>query len=176
MISGRNLSRDEIKEIWAMDRSEVINALYHLENGALRLRPEHHDVPGWPPGEAEKYTPILEGCHDRGGWLYGLFDDQRLIGAAVLESRFIGRHGDQLQLTFLHVSRAYRHQGWGQRLFRLAQIEAAQRGAKSLYISATPSEHTIGFYLRSGCTVTADPDPGLYALEPDDIHLEYVLA
>jgi predicted N-acetyltransferase YhbS len=175
MINGRRLSRDEIKEVWAIDRSEVINGVYHLENGALRLRPEHYDLPGWPPGEAEKYTPILEACHDRGGWLYGLFDDQRLIGAAVLDSDFIGKNGDQLQLKFLHISRPYRHQGWGQRLFSLAQVEAAQRGAKSLYVSATPSEHTTSFYLRLGCTVAAEPDPGLYELEPEDIHFEYAL-
>ena len=176
MISGRKLSRDEIKEIWAIDRSEVINAVYYLENGALRLRPEHHDLPGWPPGEAEKYTPILEACYDRGGWLYGLFDDQRLIGAAVLESHFIGKNRDQLQLKFLHISRPYRHQGWGQQLFGVARGEATQRGAKSLYLSATPSENTIGFYLRLGCTGTCEPDPGLVELEPEDIHLECALA
>ena len=176
MISGRTLSRDEIKDVWAIDRSEVINAVYYLEKGALRLRPAHYDLSGWPPGEAEKYTPILEACYDRGGWLYGLFDDQRLIGAAVLESHWIGKNGDQLQLKFLHISRPYRHRGWGQQLFGLAQAEAAQRGAKSLYISATPSEHTISFYLRLGCTVTSEPDPELFELEPEDIHFEYALA
>jgi len=176
MISGRELSRDEIKEIWTIDRSEVIDAAYYLENGALRLRPEHSDVPGWPPGEAEKYAPILEACYDRGGWLYGLFDDQRLIGAAVLESHFIGKNGDQLQLKFLHISRPYRHQGLGRQLFGLAQVEANQRGAKRLYISATPSEHTIRFYQRLGCNVTSEPDPRLFELEPEDIHLECTLA
>lgn len=176
MISGRKLLHDEIKNIWAIDRSEVINAVYYLEKGALRLRPENHDLRGWPPGETEKYTPILEACDDRGGWLYGLFDDQHLIGAAVLESHFIGNNGDQLQLKFLHVSRPYRRQGWGQQLFALARVEAMRRGAKSLYISATPSEATIGFYLRLGCTVAAEPNPELFELEPEDIHFEYTLA
>jgi len=176
MISGRRLSRDEIRAIWSIDRSELIDAVYSLENGTLRLRPEHYDLPGWPPGEAEKYTPLLEACHDRGGWLYGLFDDQRLIGAAVLESHFIGKCGDQLQLKFLHISRAYRSRGLGRRLFGLARVEAIQRGAKSLYISATPSEHTVDFYLRLGCKVSSEPDPGLLELEPEDIHLECTLA
>lgn len=175
MIGGRRLSRHEIKALWTIDRSEVVEAVYYLERGALVLRPEHHDVRGWPPGEAEKYTPILEACHDRGGWLYGLFDDERLVGAAVLESAFIGKNRDQLQLKFLHISRTYRSQGLGQRLFDLAQVEATQRGAKSLYISATPSEHTIGFYLRLGCQVTSEPDPELFEIEPDDVHLEYAL-
>lgn len=175
MISGRKLSRDEVKEIWTIDRSEIIDAVYCLEHGVLVLRPEHYDMRGWPPGEAQKYTPILEACYDHGGWFYGLFDDHRLIGAAVLESHFIGKHRDLLQIKMLHISRDYRSQGLGQQLFGLARVEARQRGAKGLYISATPSEHTINFYLRLGCKVTPEPDAELLALEPEDIHLEYVL-
>ena len=85
----------------------------------------------------------------------------------------VGQPPDQLQLKFLHVSNGYRDQGLGRRLFNLAAEEASRRGARRLYISATPSEHTIGFYLGLGCSVTAEPDPDLFALEPDDIHLAY---
>jgi len=60
-------------------------------------------------------------------------------------------------------------------LFNLAVAEARRRGAKWMYISATPSEHTIGFYLRLGCQVTLEPDPDLFELEPEDIRLEYDL-
>lgn len=175
MIEGRALSRDEISEIWRIDRSESIEAVYHFVDGTLILEPEQHDAKGWPPEEAEKYTPILEDCHGRGGWFYGLFDDRKPVGVAVLESRFIGKDGDQLQLRFLHVSRDYRDRGFGKQLFSLAATEARRRGARSLYISATPSEHTIDFYLRLGCRVAPRPDPELFELEPRDIHLEYDL-
>ncbi len=175
MVESRTLTRSEIKDIWQIDRSELIEAVYYLVNGDLVLRPEHYDAKGWPPGEAEKYTPILEACYDGGGWFYGLFGDQKLIGVAVLESRLIGRGQDQLQLKFLHVSRLYRDQGLGKQLFTTASAEARRRGAQKLYISATPSEHTINFYLRLGCVITAEPDPELYELEPEDIHLEYTL-
>lgn len=175
MIEGRVLSRDEIKEIWRIDRSESIESIYYFVNGTLTLKPEHYDVKSWPPGEAQKYTPLLEDCYDRGGWFYGLFDNQQPIGVAVLESRFIGKGKDQLQLKFLHVSSPFRSKGLGTRLFNLAASEARRRGADSLYISAAPSEHTIDFYLRLGCTVTSEPDPELFELEPEDIHLVYDL-
>jgi predicted N-acetyltransferase YhbS len=175
MIDGRQLRRDEIEDVWTIDRREVIEAVYYLEGGALVLTPEYFNVRGWPPGEADASTPLLEDCCDHGGWFYGLFDDGRLIGVAVLENRFIGQPRDQLQLKFLHVSNGYRDQGLGKRLFDLAASQARQRGAQRLYISATPSEHTIDFYLGLGCTVTAEPDPELFALEPEDIHLEYDL-
>jgi predicted N-acetyltransferase YhbS len=171
-ISGRQLRREEIDQVWAIDRSEVIHHVYYCKSGTLVLKPEYYEVDGWPPGEAEKYTPLLIDCFARSGWFYGLFDDAKLIGAAILDGRFIGRKQDQLQLTFLHVSKAYRQQGLGKRLFTLAKAKARERGAKRLYISATPSENTIDFYRRLGCVVTQEVEAELFALEPKDIHLE----
>lgn len=176
MIEGRDLSREEVQSLWTIDRSETIERVYTLENGVLVLRPGAFDLRGWPPGEAEKYTPLLEDCHDRRGWLYGLFDDGRLIAAAVLDSRFIGKRRDQLQLKFLHVSRSHRGRGLGRDLFARASAEARRRGASGLYVSATPSQHTVDFYLHLGCTVAAEPDAELLALEPDDIHFLCALA
>src|SRR5205814_7528782 len=118
------------------------------------------------------YTPILLECFDRGGWCCGAFDGEQLVGAAILDSKRIGANQDQLQLKFLHVSRAYRKTGLGARLFRLAGSTARERGARQMYISATPSENTINFYLRLGCAIAMHPDPEQFALEPEDIHLE----
>lgn len=170
-MNGRILRWNEIPKIWAIDRSEVIDAVYYLENGNLVLIPEHYDMQGWPPGEAEKYTPILEACFDRGGWFHGLFEGNSLVAVAVLDSRMLGRNRDQLQLEFLHVSRSWRGRGLGRQLFDLAKDEARRKGARQLYISATPSEHTVNFYLSLGCRLAAEPDPELLALEPEDIHL-----
>ncbi len=170
-MNVRELQRDQVASIWTIDRREVIDKIYYLEHGQLVLRPEHYDMRGWPPGEADKYTPVLLQCFDRGGVFYGAFDNTRLVGVAVLDSRFIGQNKDQLQLTLLHVSRDYRDQGVGTMLFELARQKARERGARALYVSATPSEHTINFYLGRGCAPTLEPDPDLFALEPDDIHL-----
>ena len=172
MISGRKLLREEIERVWNIDRSEVIDNFYRLEYGTLVLSPQHIDVPGWPPGEAEKYTPILLDCFDRGGWFHGAFEGTELVGAVVLENKPIGKQKDQLQLKFLHVSRSYRNSGLGTQLFKRAKAAARERGARRLYISATPSENTVNFYLRFGCAVAAEPDPELFELEPEDIHLE----
>jgi hypothetical protein len=40
-----------------------------------------------------------------------------------------------------------------------------------MYVSATPSESAVGFYLRHGFTPVADPLPELFELEPEDIHM-----
>ena len=172
MISSRTLLREEIEHVWNIDRSELVENIYRFENGTLVLRPVNFDVHGWPPGAKEKTTPILLDCYDRGGWFLGAFEGTELVGVVVLEIKLIGKQKDQLQLTFLHVSRSYRNSGLGTQLFERAKAAARERGAKRLYISATPSENTVNFYLRLGCAVAAEPDPELFELEPEDIHLE----
>lgn len=172
MIHGRELAREEILGLWSLDRAEAIDNIYYYEDGGLVLKPEHYDVAGFPPGEPEMFTPHLLACHARGGWFYGLFDGDLLIAEVVLDRKFIGPRCDLLQMKALHVSKAYRDQGLGRRLFELAAEKARSLGAKGLYISATPSEHTVNFYLSLGCTPIATADPELLELEPEDIHLE----
>ena len=172
----RVLTRDQVENVWEIDRSEVIEGVYYLEDGELVLKAEHYDMQGWPPGEPALYTPMLYDCFDRGGTFYGAFDAAEMVGAAVLESKFIGGQRDQLQLKFLHVSRAYRGQGLGKTLFEKTVGRAREMGARKLYVSATPSESTVTFYLNLGCVVAREVDAELFELEPEDIHLEYVIS
>lgn len=171
----RSLSRNEISSLWTIDRSEIIHRIYHWKEGALVLVDDFYDVKGWPRDELERDTALLLECHDNGGHFFGAFEDEELIGAAVLESRFIGTERNQLQLKFLHVSNAYRGKGLGRTLFAQAAEKAKHLGAQKLYISATPSEHTVHFYQSLGCTPVAELNASLFDLEPDDIHMEYLL-
>lgn len=172
MILFRDLLKEEIEQVWEIDRSEVIENIYYLENDVLVLKPEFYNMTGWPPGEAEAFYPILLNCFTQGGWFHGLFEDSRLIGVVVLDNKFIGKNKDTLQLKFLHVSAAHRSHGYGGQLFELARLKVEERGAAKMYISATPSENTINFYLKRACTISRETDPILFGLEPDDIHLE----
>ncbi len=171
----RLLRRGEIPLIWQIDRREVIENIYYLREGKLVLEPEHYDMQGWPPGEAEQYTSLLLDCYDRGGFFWGAFEKDMLVGVSILESKWIGSGQDMLQMKFLHVSRDCRGQGVGTKLFETAVEKAKELGAKKLYISATPSEHTVNYYMRLGCVLATEIDPELFALEPEDIHLEYVI-
>jgi GNAT superfamily N-acetyltransferase len=80
-----------------------------------------------------------------------------------------------MQLSHLYVSRAYRGRGVGMQLFEAAVSRAREAGASALYVSATPTENTVDFYLSRGCVLAPEPDPRLLAAEPDDIHLLYLL-
>ena len=128
----RPIQRGEIPLIWQIDRREVIENIYYLREDKLVLEPEHYDMQGWPPGEAEHYTPILLDCYDRGGFFCGAFEEDRLVGVSVLESKFIGSGQDTLQFKFLHVNRDCRGQGLGTKLFQLAVEKAKALGAEKV--------------------------------------------
>jgi predicted N-acetyltransferase YhbS len=172
----RPLQREEIPLIWQIDRRDVIYNIYHLRDGELVLVPEYFDMQGWPPGEAEHYTPILMDCFDHGGAFWGAFENGKLVGMGILENKFIGTKHNTLQLKFLHISSSQRKKGLGTKLFKLAVEKAGSLGARKLYISATPSENTINYYTRLGCVLATEIDPELFALEPEDIHLEYIIS
>ena len=173
MIITRELERAELKDIWSIDRSEVIEASFLMENGTLVLKPEHIDVPGWSPAMVKATTPAFESGYDSGDWFCGLFDTGQLIGVAVLGNQLFGDNSDFLQLKFLHVGNRHRGQGLGRQLFAAAAKEARKRGACRLYVSATPTENTVNFYLGLGCRVLNEPDPQLFEEEPEDIHLDF---
>jgi GNAT superfamily N-acetyltransferase len=171
----RQLARDEIQMLGQIDRSEVIEHIYYLRDGNLVMEPEYYDMHGWPPGEPDSLIPVFLECFDRGGYFWGAFEENRLVGVAILEDKFIGRDKDTLQMKFLQVSREFRKQGLGRDLFLLTAQKALELGAKKMYVSATPSENTVRFYMRLGCVLASEIDEELFQLEPEDIHLEFDL-
>lgn len=171
-IVRRTLTEDDIRRLWTIDRREIVERVYDLRDGRLVLRDDFFDITGWPPGEAKRATLWLAESVARGATLAEVLDGERLAGAAVVDTRRLGSALDLVQLSFLHVGRDQRGRGLGTALFLEAEAIAAEQGASGLYVSATPSQYTIDFYLQRGCSVIASPDPELFEREPEDIHLE----
>jgi GNAT superfamily N-acetyltransferase len=174
-VASRALTRDEIDLIWTIDRSEVHHRIYKVVDGRLVLVDAYFEIPGWHPKTIESDTLKLRDCFDRGGIFRGAFDGDALIGVSVVDTKLIESAPDHLQLLYLYVSRSVRGQGVGRRLFAEAAEAARSLDAKALYISAVPTENTVNFYLQRGASLVADPDPDLFAAEPDDVHLTYPL-
>ena len=171
-MKTRILKREEIEKVRDIDRSEIVEEDYYFKDGQLTLKKVFYDIKGWDPLELEENIKHLYDIYDRKGALLGAFDGDQLIAVSALESKFIGRKKDQIQLYFHHVDSHYRHKGIGGKLLRQAMKKAKKLGAKKLYISATPSKNTIDFYMHMGCTLASEPNQKLYLLEPEDIHLE----
>ena len=171
----RALRKEEIEKVRNLNRSEIIEQIYYLKDGQLILEDEFYNIKGWVPAELEQSIKRLHDINDRNGTLIGAFNSDRLIAISALESKFIGRRKDQLQLYFHHVDSQHRRKGIGAKLLQQVMEKAKKLGAKKLYISAIPSKNTIDFYLHMGCRLTSELNSELYRLEPDDIHLELTI-
>lgn len=168
MIEIRELARHEFAKVREIDVSETGEMIYVWRDGALTEVPE-----AWQrrPRSEEACRAIvadLERIVDDGGTVFGAFDGDRLIGEAVLVPRLTETTA---QLNSLHVSRDHRRQRVAHRLVAEVIRRARAAGARTLYVSATPSRSAVGFYRSIGFTPTDDPHPALLALEPDDIHM-----
>jgi predicted N-acetyltransferase YhbS len=175
-IEYRLLAAAEVERVDEIDRAEVIDGRYLLSDGVLVLDEEHHFVAhGWPPGEPDGSKQRIRQCLARGGAAWGAFAGDRLAAIAVLDGGRIGPQRDTLDLYFLHVSDGYRHSGIGQALVTLVCERAREMGARRLYVSSTPSANSVRFYQRRGFELASEVDPELFALEPDDIHMNMPL-
>ncbi|GAJ06623.1 unnamed protein product [marine sediment metagenome] len=171
----RDIKREEIKEVRELDKNEIVKQIYYYRNGRLVLEDEYYDIKSWNLEELERIIRDLYDLYDRGGVFYGAFKNHKLIGIIALETKFIGSNNDQLQVVFLHVAHDFRDKGLGSNLMNLVTKRARNMGAKKLYIPATPSMHTVDFYMGLGCKLASEINPELFKLEPEDIHLELLI-
>jgi len=172
----RTIRRSEIEKIKNIDRGEIVDKVFYFDGDQLKLKNEFYDIKSWEVSELERNIEHLYKIFDKGGYLVGYFGGDKLVGVAALDSEFIGKNRDYLQLYFLHVDSKYRRTGIGKKLLRKVANRAKKLMAKKLYISATPSQNTIDFYLNIGCQLVSELNPDLYQLEPNDIHLELSLS
>jgi len=170
----RSLPAADVVRVADIDRSEHVELQYRVVDGSLQQVPATiTEVPKWDPAGSGPHSVLAEiqFCRSvlaRGGELLGAFDGERTAGLAIIQARF---EPPVAWLAFLHVSRPYRRQGVAQALWSAAVDVALAAVATSLYVSATPTESAVGFYLRQGCRLAQPVHPDLYAAEPEDIHL-----
>ncbi|RQO70177.1 N-acetyltransferase [Pedobacter sp. KBW06] len=171
-IRYKPLKRKEIEQIRTIDRAESIYESYEYKEGILILVPDHYEVSEWEDEELDELIAAQYKIIDAGGIVIGAFDDKTLAGAVSIEKKKRGSNADYCKMDMLYVSSNYRGRQIGQHLIVEAKREGKAFGATKLYISATPTKATVDFYLKSGATLTEEPDAELLGQEPLDIHLE----
>ena len=102
----------------------------------------------------------------------GAFDQHKLVGVASVENEVRGKTAAYNNLDILYVSSGYRGKNIGKNLLLFSKTQAKLFGADKLYLSATPTQHTVEFYLKNGAELAREVDPQLLEQEPEDIHLE----
>jgi len=155
-------------------RLQVTNRVKFVENGRTLFRDDSF-VDDWDAGKKTQVIEDLRRCILEGGFVAGAFAEGALIGFANIENSPLGAGNGYLELPYIHVSREYRGQGLGRKLFTLCCEAARQRGAGKLYIAAHPAVETQEFYAALGCVPAAEIIREILVREPMDIQLEYLL-
>jgi GNAT superfamily N-acetyltransferase len=172
-LSFRQIALDEASKIAEIDRSERVTLGYVVRDGRLVSEPVDWNIPRWTVDghrdfNLETRIARLRERIESGDVAMGAFDDGLLVAYAVLHP---GLTQGMAQLAELFVSRVHRKLGIARRLVERLIERARMEGATRLYVSSAPSESAVGFYLSQGFRLTPEPDPDLYRLEPDDIHM-----
>ena len=97
--------------------------------------------------------------------MYGAFHEQKLVGIGILQPNVAA---GTAQLAYLHVSNGYRQKGIGNRIVEVLIGEARRSGAVRMYVSATPSDSAVNFYMSQGFKPTATPIPSQLDLRSED--------
>jgi len=158
--------------IWQhIHRRELITQNY-VNQQCLQLVDCFYDVQHWDAYHLQNDPPKLKQLYHQQAEFIGAFNSQgKMVGISVVSNQIIQDYTDAKLLHYFYVDADQQGQGIGAQLMQAAKISAIQLGAKSLYISATPSKRTVDFYMKHGAQVLDKPDQQLWQLEPEDIHL-----
>ena len=175
LLNVRHLEPSDVDLVAAIDRSERVETQYRVEAGRLIEAPVVLvDIPPWDVcGSGEhslaSHLAFYASVVADGAALVGAFtDDGEVMGLATVHPTF---EPGLAWLATLHVSRPHRRRGVASALWDVSVALARDAGARSLYVSATPTGSAVGFYLGRGCQLANPVHTELFAHEPADIHL-----
>lgn len=170
-VEYRRFTPDDIERVVEIDRSESIAMLYEVREGEIVPTGRGCEVPQWSGDWLAHEIALVRRHLEAGATGLGAYAGDRLVGLGVVGHAPVRDDAEEAQLVFLHVDRAYHRHGVAGRLVRELREAALRRGARRLYISATPSSSALGFYRSLGAYLAEPADPRLIALEPEDVHL-----
>jgi len=155
------------------NRHQEIKKCYRKEEGEWIIK-DIEFIENWDKDKKDNYIKNFgEILVCNSGYIFGAFDNDRLIGFVVLYNKIFGNRKQYIQLDSMHVSYGYRHKGIGKKLFEMCIKRTKDIGIEKMYISANSSEETQIFYLGIGCKDAEEIDKELYEKEPFDRHMEY---
>ena len=159
LVTYRELVVEDIYLIAEVNREERIEAEYVAEPDAtgfgIVTRLRHFDSPKFNPAWGKEGTdnrikawkPHLE----EGGFMYGAFRAERLVGFIVLGSK---RRDGAGEIVALFVDRDFRERGIATQLMSWAEKKASDTGMDALFLYSNPTLSSVSFYRKMGFQIS----------------------
>lgn len=171
-IELRPLESTEIDLIWShIDRRELITQMYWQNQDELEAYDCHHDVEAWDKEMLRKDPADLKKAYAQGAAFIGAWAGQQLVGICVVARRPVESISGAHLLKYFYIDANHRSLGIGTKLMRAALESVQAFHGDALYISSIPTCNTVDFYINQGAELLVVPDPDLFELEPEDVHL-----
>lgn len=171
-IELRPLAQSELELIWSqINRRELITQMYWQHGDELEAYDCHHDVEAWDAKMVAEDRISLNKAYNKGAIFTGAWDAERLVGVCVVSKEPIASFVGARFLKYFYIDADYRGCGIGAKLMQAAKHSVQQLKGNALYISSIPTCNTVDFYISQGAEVLVEPDPDLFELEPEDVHL-----
>lgn len=161
----------ELPLFQGFQRHQEVTRCWRKENGKWLLK-DVSFVDEWSKEEYAFLVKCLKNTDRTGGFVFGAFEEERLLGFASVENKRFGSKNQYVQLSCIHVSEETRGKGVGKRLFVLACEAGRRLGAEKLYISAHSAKESQAFYHAVGCIEAKEYNKELSEAEPCDCQLE----
>ena len=131
MVQYRTLRENELcRELFGgFIRHQVVTKCWRREKGEWVIR-EDPFIDDWTEADYRTLISCLKNTVSTGGVVYGAFIAGMLKGFASVEPDFMGKEGQYLDLSSIHVSEDARGTGIGRALFLMAKEWARARGGE----------------------------------------------
>lgn len=166
MILFELLTKENMSEVSLdkFDRIQNVQRVYRkIDNEYVII--EDKSIMDW---SLERKRAIASSLLSEDYIAYGVMENGNIIAFASMEIKV---QDERIILDMMQVSRKYRRQQIGKKLFQYMKEVAKDMGAKQLYISACSSEETIKFYKSMGCEITDNPITKFAEEEPFDLQM-----
>lgn len=175
-ISYRKLEEPQITSqlFQTFRRHQNVTHCWRKENGKWLLK-DISFIEEWSDAEYSFLVKCLKNTACTGGYVFGAFEAERLVGFVSVENNLFGSKKQYVQLSCIHVSEESRGKGIGKELFFLACEAGRMLKAEKLYISAHSSKESQAFYHAVNCVESLEYNQEISQSEPYDCQLEKVL-
>jgi N-acetylglutamate synthase-like GNAT family acetyltransferase len=154
------------------NRYQEVKKCYRNENGKWILKDIGY-IENWDKDKIQDKIRHFSDCIKNGDFIFVAYENEKLIGFAILLNKKFGNRKQYIQLDNMHISFGYRNKGIGKKLFKLCIEKAKIIGIEKIYISANTSEETQKYYLSIGCKDAEEINKELAEKEPFDRQMEY---
>lgn len=171
MIRFEKLSLSEMRDdlLQGFIRYFETTKVQYLDDGKLQVK-EDHFIESWDDQKLITISRYLRQCVLDGGIVIVGKINECVVAFGNLDKTLY--FDTYIHLPYIHVSKPYRHLGYGKQLFNLLEEQARLLGGSALYLSTHPSVEAQAFYRKMGCILASKIIPHIYEDEPLDIQLE----